>query len=151
MKNFSTYFCMVAVSLACLSSCKKDDTTAPAPASKTDLLTAKSWKMTDVKVAGQTIYNTPFFQTCAKDDLLKFNTNKVATFDEGAVKCDATSPQSRSGSWDLTTNETKLKVTDPDGDTVEGTIGTLTSTTLTMTDPDGFGPGVAAEVTYTAQ
>jgi hypothetical protein len=149
MKKFSTYLLVTAVGLASLSSCKKDDATTPAP-SKTDMLTAKSWKVTDVKVSGQSIYNTALFQACDKDNLVKFNTNKTATFDEGATKCDPTSAQSRPGSWDLTTNETKLKVTDPDGDTVEGTIGTLNSTTLTVTDPNGFGPGTPAEITYTA-
>jgi hypothetical protein len=149
MKKFSTYLLVTVVGLASLSSCKKDDATTPAP-SKTDLLTAKSWKVTDVKVSGQSIYNTPLFQACDKDNLVKFNPNKTATFDEGATKCDPTSVQSRPGSWDLTSNETKLKVTDPDGDTVEGTIGTLTSTTLTVTDPNGFAPGTPAELTYTA-
>jgi hypothetical protein len=149
MKNFSTYLLVTVVGLASLSSCKKEDATTPAP-SKTDLLTAKSWKVTDVKVAGQSIYNTPLFQACDKDNLVKFNPNKTATFDEGATKCDPASVQSRPGSWDLTSNETKLKVTDPDGDTVEGTIGTLTSTTLTVTDPNGFAPGTPAELTYTA-
>jgi hypothetical protein len=152
MKNISTYLLVAALGLTSLSSCKKDDASTPTPApSKTDLLTAKSWKMTDFKVAGQTIYNTPFVQACAKDDLIKFNANKTATFDEGSVKCDPTSTQSSAGSWELTTNDTKLKLTSPDGDTMEGVIGTLSSTTLIVTDPNGFGNGTAAEVTYTAQ
>jgi len=152
MKNVSTYLFLAAIGLASLNSCKKDDATTPAPAaSKTDLLTAKTWKMTDVKVSGQSIYGTILYPACTKDDLVKFSTSKVATFDEGTSKCDPTSPQSRPGSWDFTTNETKLKVTDPDGDIMEGTIGTLSSTTLIVTDPNGFGPGTAAEMTYTAQ
>jgi hypothetical protein len=150
MKAFSTYLFLAAAGLASLNSCKKDDTTTPAP-SKTELLTAKSWKVTDVKVSGQSIYGTALFPACTKDDLVKFSTNKVVTFDEGTLKCDPTSPQSRPGSWEFTTNETKLKVTDPDGDTSEATITTLNSTTLIATDPNGFGPGTAAELTYTAQ
>ena len=152
MRNFSTYLLAVAVGLTALSSCKKDDTTSPTPAAtKTDLLTAKSWKMTELKVAGQSIFNTALVEDCDKDDLLKFNTNKSATFSEGTLKCDPSAPQSRTGSWDLTTNETKLKVTDPDGEVVEGTINTLTSSTLTVTDPNVYGSGMAGEITYTAQ
>ncbi|RZJ91221.1 MAG: hypothetical protein EOO60_08205 [Hymenobacter sp.] len=150
MKHFATYLLVTAVGLASLASCKKDAETTPA-LSKTDLLTAKSWKVTDIKVSGQSIYATPLFAACDKDDLVKFNASKSATFDEGTLKCDPTTPQSRTGSWDFTSSETKLKVTDPDGTVAEGTIGTLTSTTLIVTDPNGFGTGVAAEVTYTAQ
>lgn len=150
MKTFVTYFLAAATGLASLSSCKKSDSTTPAP-SKTDLLTAKIWKVTDLKVAGQSIFNTVLVQDCDKDDLTKFNANKSATFDEGATKCDPTLPQSRMGSWDLTTNDTKLKVTDPNGDVIEGTINTLTSTTLIVTDPNVYGTGSAGEITYTAQ
>lgn len=142
----------MAIGLVSLSSCKKDSASTPTPTpTKTDLLTAKSWKVTELKVAGQSVFNSALVQDCDKDDLTKFNVNKSATFDEGTTKCDATSPQTRTGSWDLTTNETKLKVTDPDGDVVEGTINTLTSTTLIVTDPDVYGSGVAGEITYTAQ
>ncbi|RZJ86488.1 MAG: hypothetical protein EOO60_13370 [Hymenobacter sp.] len=152
MKHMSTYLLVAALGLAGLSSCKKDDASTPAPTlSKTDLLTAKSWRMTDFKVAGQSVYNTPLVQACDKDDLIKFNVNKTATFDEGSVKCDPTSAQSRAGSWELMTNDTMLKLTSPDGDTMGGVIGTLSSTTLTVTDPNGFGNGNATEVTYTAQ
>jgi hypothetical protein len=153
VKNISTYLFATVVALASLSSCKKDDATTPAPApSKTDLLTAKSWKVTDFKVSGQSIYNSILFENCAKDDLTKFSATKAVTFDEGAIKCDPSSPQSRTGSWELNADQTKLKLTDPTGDqSLEGTINTLTSTTLIVTDPNGFGNGNPAEVTYTAQ
>lgn len=150
MKKHVTYLVVAAVGLASLGSCKKEEATTPT-LSKTDLLTAKNWKVTDLKVAGQSVFNTALVQDCDKDDLTKFNSNKSATFDEGTLKCDPTSPQSRTGSWDLTTNETKLKVTDPDGDVVEGTINTLNSTTLIVTDPNVYGSGAAGEITYTAQ
>lgn len=150
MKKQVLYLLATACVLTGLSSCKKDDSTAPTP-TKTDMLTAKTWKITEVKVANQSVFNPPFFAACNKDDLTKFSANKAATFDEGSLKCDPTAPQSRTGSWDLTTNETKLKITDPDGAVLEGTIGTLSSTTLVITDPNAYGTGVAAEITYTAQ
>jgi hypothetical protein len=83
--------------------------------------------------------------------LTKFNANKSVTFDQGKVKCNESSPQSRTGSWEFTANETKLKVTDSDGSVLEEIISTLNTTTMIVTDPDFAGPGVAAEVTYTAQ
>jgi hypothetical protein len=152
MKKVSTYLAIAVVGLASFSSCKKEDKTTPTPTlTKTDLLTAKSWKVTDLKVAGNSIFNSPLVEDCDKDDLTKFNASKSVTFDEGKAKCDPSSPQSRTGSWEFTTNETKLKVTDSDGSMEEGTISTLNSTTLIVTQPDYAGTGVAAEITYTAQ
>ena len=153
MKTLSIYLLTAAMGLSALSSCKKDSTGTPTPAAstKTDLLTAKNWKTTDIKVNGQSIFNSPLVDNCDKDDLTKFNTNKSATFDEGTLKCNTASPQSSNGSWDFTTGETKLKVTDPDGMVSEGTIGTLNNTTLILTDPNYGGLGFAAELTFTAQ
>jgi len=149
MKNLSTYV-MVAAMAALTVSCKKDGETTPAP-SKTDLLTAKTWRVTDLKASGQSIYNSGLFDACEKDNLYKFNTNKSATFDEGATKCTQSDPQTQTGKWDLTANETKFKLTDPTGDVVEGEIITLTSTLLVVRDPNYQGSTTPVEVTYAAQ
>jgi hypothetical protein len=152
MTRSSTYLALALVGLAGLASCKKDETASlQRAATKTDVLTAKSWKVTDIKIADKSIFRTMLVDSCSKDDLTKFNANKSVTFDEGTLKCDAASPQSRTGSWEFTTNETKLKVTDADGSVLEQPIRTLNTTTLIVTDPTFAGPGVAAEVTYTAQ
>ena len=151
MKKGFFYLLPLAAGLA-LAGCKKDSTDNPAPApSKTDMLTAKTWRLTDVKAAGQTILNSGLFPDCFKDDLYKFNANKSLTFDQSTLKCDPTAAATRNGSWELTTNETKLKITDPDGDVEEGTITTLTSTSLVLSEPNYAGTGVAGELTYTAQ
>lgn len=149
MKKVSLYLAVAAMASLTLS-CKKDSDT-PAAATKTDLLTAKNWKTTDLKVNGVSVFNSGLIDACDKDNLIKFNTNKTAIFDEGATKCSSTDPQTRNGSWDFTTSETKLKVTNPDGDVVEATIGTLNSTTLIVSDPNFNGLGQTAETTYTAQ
>jgi hypothetical protein len=152
IQRFSTYLALVTIGLAGLTNCKKDDPFLPhRAATKTDVLTAKSWKVTDIKIADKSIFRTALVDSCAKDDLTKFNANKSVTFNEGAFKCEESSPQSRTGAWEFTTDETKLKVTDSDGSVLEAAIRTLNTTTLTITDPDFAGPGVAAEVTYTAQ
>jgi hypothetical protein len=152
MKNLSTYLALAFIGLASLNSCKKDETTSlTRAATKTDVLTAKRWKVTNVKLADRSIFNTILVDSCYKDDLTKFNANKSVTFDQGKVKCNESSPQSRTGSWEFTANETKLKVTDSDGSVLEEIISTLNTTTMIVTDPDFAGPGVAAEVTYTAQ
>jgi hypothetical protein len=152
MKTLSTYFALAFVGLAGLTSCEKDETTSlHRAATKTDVLTAKNWKVTDIKIADKSIFRTILVDSCAKDDLTKFNANKSVTFNEGTFKCEESSSQSRTGSWEFTTDETKLKVTDSDGSVLESPIRTLNTTTLIITDPDFAGSGVAAEVTYTAQ
>jgi hypothetical protein len=152
MKKFSTYLALAVVGLGSLTNCKKDEATSlHRAATKTDVLTAKSWKVTDIKIADKSIFRTILVDSCSKDDLTKFNANKSVTFEEGAFKCEESSPQSRTGAWEFTTNETKLKVTDSDGSVLEEAISTLNTTTLIVTDPNFAGPGVAAEVIYTAQ
>jgi len=149
MKKQLFHLLTVAFVLTNLTSCQKDD---PKPASsKTGLLTAKAWKETDFKVDGKSAFDT-VVKACDKDDLLKFNTDKSITFNEGALRCDPASPQTSMGSWDFTTSETVLKITDSDGKVLEGVIGTLTDTTLIITVPNLLsGTGTAVEVTYTAQ
>ncbi len=149
MKKQLLHLLTAAFILTNLTSCQFDDP-KPAP-SKTDLLTAKAWKETDFKVDGTSGFDT-VIKACEKDDLLKFNTDKSITFNEGALKCDLASPQTSGGSWDFTTSETVLKIIDSDGKVLEGVIGTLTDTTLIITVPNILsGTGTVVEITYTAQ
>ncbi len=150
MKATSSLLLVAALGLSVLGGCKKDDNSTPAP-SKTDLLTAKKWQATDIKIGGQSIYNTPLVSACDKDDLTKFNTDKSVTFEDGSLKCDPTAPQSTTGKWEFTSSESKLKITDSSGDVSEGTINTLNSTTLIVSEPDFMGTGQTAEVTFTAR
>lgn len=151
MKLRSLYLFPLAAGLT-LAACKKDSTSSPAPAAtKTDMLTAKNWKTTDIKIGGTSIFNTPLIDDCSKDDLLKFNADKSSIYDEGAKKCVSTDPQTAKGSWAFTTDETKLKMTDPDGGVIEATITTLNATTLVLSDPNFMNSGSSGELTLTAQ
>lgn len=154
MKNLSAYLLTAVLGLSVLSGCKDDDDDA-AP-SKTSQLTAKSWRPTAVTITSAGIstnvidflYPAP----CNKDNFIKFNTDKSATYDEGPLRCDASAPQTEKGSWEFTTNETKLKLTNPEGDVVEGTIVTLNSTTLVLNGSvEVLGIATPGELTFTAQ
>jgi hypothetical protein len=61
---------------------------------------------------------------------------------EGPTKCDAADPQTETGNWQLTQNETHLKV---DGD--EWILQELTTTTLRWKEE--YGGGRSARVTFT--
>lgn len=149
MKRFSAYVCTAAVAALAIG-CKKDN---PAPtATKTDLLTGKSWKATDIKHGGGSIF--ALVSACSTDDLVQFNLNKTVVFDEGAQRCTATAPQTSTGSWNFTDNETTLKTTTAAGVVKEETIVTLNSTTLVLSRVftlNGSNNSILYEVTYTAQ
>jgi len=150
MKKFSTYLVLATLGLAAVGCSDKKDDAAP---TKTALLTAKTWRNTDVKVSGLSVYAI-LIDACQKDDLLKFNADKTLTYNNGTVKCDSSEPATQTGSWALLTNDTQLTITDPDGDATTGTITSLTSTSLVVTaneDLTGSGTPLPVELTFTAQ
>jgi hypothetical protein len=148
---------------AALGSCKKDNETTPATASKADMLAAKSWRVSAAS-STYTINGVPLvtneyasMTACEKDDFTKFNANKTATFDQGASKCDPSDPQSRSGTWELTANDAKLNIYDPG----QGSIAipfdiiSMSATTLQVRNTYSYSAnGISAtqttDVTYTA-
>ena len=150
---------------AALGSCKKDNETTPtASASKADLLVAKSWRISAETSTYTVTGSTPIITneyagaaTCERDDFLKFNANKTAVFDEGATKCNTSDPQTQNGTWDLTTNDTKLSLLDPS----QGSIAfpfdviTLSANTLQLRYSYSYSSGgISAtqtrDVTFTA-
>lgn len=145
MKKITLLF--VAVSLIAVSACKKEDdkTTTPTPGptlTKTQMLTAKNWKLTGATSGGVDYY--PIIDPCDKDDLFIFKTDGTSIVDAGATKCDPTDPQIIStGTWTFIDNETKIYF---DGDT--GTLAELTSTKMVVKG-DYLGDEVVS--TYTAQ
>ncbi|MVN76150.1 hypothetical protein GO988_07420 [Hymenobacter sp. HMF4947] len=142
-------FLLVAVSLG---ACKKDsDSAAPTP-SRTDLLTAKNWRLTTATISVSGFPLPGAIAACSLDDFLKFGTDKVLTHDEGATKCDPTDPQTDKGTWDMP-SEAKLTLALPNSDLPGGTfdIKELTATTmhLTLTDTSGGIPATV-DITLTA-
>ncbi len=91
---------------------KDDDDTA---ASKKDLLTAGSWKLTAVVSDddGDGTYETNdfiYFFDCYTDNYYIFKTNGELELNEGATKCDPADPQTETANWQLTNNETTLVI-----------------------------------------
>jgi hypothetical protein len=100
-----------------LGACTKAD---PIP-SKTDLLTAKSWRLSGYTstdfVGGKPVVTDYYalFPLCSKDDFLTFQRDKTILFDEGATKCNPSSSQTYSGRWDWSNAETELNLPTPTG------------------------------------
>lgn len=136
MKKITLFFLAVSMALA-ISSCKKDDDNNSTPANnnnsgggsnltKTEMLTAKKWKVVGLTVGGSDFY--ALFDDCDKDDTHEFKTDGTYINDEGATKCDPMDDQIIStDTWKFTDNETKIEY---DGGTA--TIKELTETKMVL-------------------
>ena len=89
-----------------LASCSKKTTDPTPPAVAVDkpaLLTAHDWRITGYTLSGGQSGQTAdvySLMTCGRDDYYDFDTDGTWRYDEGAVKCSPTSPQTRySGTW----------------------------------------------------
>lgn len=126
-----------------LAACNKKDTAA----SKTELLTSGTWKLTAVVADedGNGTYETDRFATflpCFTDLIFSFGASSVLTLDEGPTKCNPADPQTETATWQLTQNETYLKI---NGD--EWKLEELTTSTLKWKEE--YSGGRSAMVTFT--
>jgi hypothetical protein len=128
---FKTIFLTLLVFTAFTACKKKND-----EKSKTELLTKSTWMISkfEEKVNnGAFADDYPNWDPCAKDNKLTFFSNNTATFDEGAIKCDPTAPQTETGPWSFSENETKLTF---DGEPY--TIEQLDENTLVISGSEVF-------------
>lgn len=126
-----------------VTACSKKDKTA----SKSELLTSGTWKLiaAEEDADGNGTYETDnyvFFDDCFKDNFYTFRTNGILEMDEGPTKCSPTDPQTETGNWQLTQNETHIKI-----DADEWILVELTNTTLRW--KEDYGGGSSGRVTFT--
>jgi len=139
---------LLFLGMAALGACSKNSEPAPPP-SRTDLLTTPKWKLTGgtISVAGVPLPISAFIGTCYNDDTFKFNTDKTVLNDAGTVKCNATDPQTQTGSWSFAnSDQTQMQLTVP-STPLNGTfdIKELTSNSLRLT---GTLSGATVDVTF---
>ncbi|WP_157547657.1 hypothetical protein [Hymenobacter sp. DG25A] len=142
------------------TACKKDNDDNK-PKTKTELLTAKNWRLSAAVgslTSGSSTYSQDIFadmEPCQKDDFEKFSTDKTAILDQGATKCDdmASDPQTQKVAWNFESDETKLKISEiGGGDSYTVDLVELTATTMIQkytekeVDPD---TGQETTLTYT--
>ena len=126
-----------------LAACNKKDTAA----SKTQLLTSGTWKLTAVVADddGNGTYETDNFagfSLCFTDNIWSFGASSVATMDEGPTKCSPTDPQTETTTWQFTQNESYLKIWND-----EWKLEELTTSTLKWKEE--YSGGRSALVTFT--
>ncbi|KAB2914907.1 MAG: DUF5004 domain-containing protein [Bacteroidetes bacterium] len=145
---------LVLSSLLCFTACKKDEETSTPQKTKSELLSAKPWKMTALTVnpainAGGTMITDIYaqMQACDKDDVYSFKSDKTYTQEEGATKCDPNDPQvSEAGTWTFSSDEKQIVQTSS-GSTESSTLVELTETKLVISNTETDG-GIT--YTYTA-
>ena len=122
---------------AALGACGKEAAPPLVPDANTALLAAHPWRIVAYTATNNGIQppqTEDWYAALAahrKDDNYRFNADNSLVFDEGAQKQNAGDPQSTSGRWQFTTNQTGLIITL--GKTVPlGTTGITNSTTYTI-------------------
>ena len=156
MKQLSLLF----LGALALGSCKKNDN-SPASPSKTDLLTAKNWRVSaDTRttiVNGQPVVTDAYatYPACDRDDFYKFNSDNLVVRDEGLFKCNASTAQTLVGPWSFNSDETQLRYLPLGYSTRPNEIIELSASKLHIRiNPSGYSFGSAPDPTidivYTA-
>ena len=127
--SLKTLLLLLAVAAFTQIACKKDDDNSKSPE---EILTSVScWSSVKDELYNPTsnMWEDQAIDDCSKDDCLSFKSDKTATFDEGATKCDPADPQTSTGTWSLSADG-KTLTSVIDGDTSMGTIIELTASQL---------------------
>ena len=123
MKNQKSVLIVLFASILSFSSCKDDDEAPEIPQTNTEKLCGKNFIITDftLKINGATIMtglDTAFYPLCEQDDIFRYETNGIATINDGATKCDPSDPQTETTTWAFYDSETKIIFeAGPDADT----------------------------------
>lgn len=107
---------LLAVAAASLTGCQKD-TVAPAPASKTQFLTAGPWHITAYSRATGSAAATDYFASafpaaCERDDRYAFGTNGVEIRTEGPTACTGNTSTTVVGTypWNMNSGQSQLTI-----------------------------------------
>jgi hypothetical protein len=122
-----------------------------------DAILNKNWQTTVFTVdpginLGGTVITDLYAQweDCDKDDLFRFSSDGNIIDDEGALKCDASDPQTVTRKWSANSTGTIITLTGDDG-AENWTIETVTATTLKVSySGDLMGDGINRKATMTA-
>ena len=133
--NYRKSLLLLAFTSTAISCAKTKEDPAPAPPTRTQLLTAKKWQIRSATIEGSgqpTVDLYPLIAPCSRDDFEQFNLPNTYVTDEGPTKCSPSDPQTQLGIWALTANDTQLTVT-ATGTSTTSTIEELTDTSLKLT------------------
>jgi hypothetical protein len=98
-----------------LFSCDKDEKEVT---DRSQLLTSRTWKTTAATIDPALDFNgdeitdlyNDFYDNCVNDNTYSFTTNGIIVIDEAGSKCEATDPQTNSGTWSFNGDKTVLTI-----------------------------------------
>jgi hypothetical protein len=156
-KRLLSFTLLAALFATVLPGCSKDDDDDTPAETKTELLVKTSWKFEKAEAPPLGDISSQI-DACIKDNLLSFSaasttaTSGAGVVDEGATKCDPSSPQTGSFNWELINNGATLRssvVLFPGGST-DFNIVTLNATNLVLSQQVTISTGLPpATVTFT--
>jgi len=100
------FFLLMGLGLLSLSGCQKNDD--PVPKTRTELITATTWRFGAATVGGTDVSSQ--LQTCQKDNVMTFISTGSGSVDEGLTKCNGGDPQNNPFTWNFASNETVLHI-----------------------------------------
>ncbi len=126
MKKLILNLALLAVIVAAFSiqGCKKDEVVT-----NKSLLQGFKWKVTGETTDGKESFSTQ--PACEKDNTLTFGTDGNAIFDEGAIKCASSDPQSTTNTYTLSADENTVTVKEA-GFSLDFKILEISKTTLKL-------------------
>ena len=92
-----------------LEACKKENSS-----SRTHLLTSKNWRIVadtrTTTVNGQPTVTDAYatYPACDRDDFYTFNADNSVVRDQGPLKCNTNAPQTLTGPWFFSSEQTQL-------------------------------------------
>lgn len=131
---------ILAISILAIASCGKKDTTTNTTTSKTktQLLTQKTWKLTNVRYkinSGSWVDAYSTVSSCVKDNIVTYTSSGSYSIDEGATKCNTSDPQTYiTGTWNFQNSETQFALNTATFGTQVQSIVTLDENTLQSTE-----------------
>jgi hypothetical protein len=120
----ATVFCFTALFF---TNCDKNETPAPPPPTKTELITKSSWKFSTALAGSTDVSNAPQL-ACFKDNIITFSTNLTGNINEGTNICSPTT--AGSFTWNFASSETILHISTV---LITGGINDFTLVSLTET------------------
>ncbi len=124
-----------------LSACKKDKEDAK-PKTKSEIIVDKKWRI-NAATASFTANGRPttqdllpFIDDCEKDNFTTYKGDKSFVDDNGPTKCDPTDSQTQNGTWDLSSDQSKILITYPGQSTETANLTELTGTTMVWEQED---------------
>lgn len=133
--------------LGALGACQQKD---PAPLTRTQLLINKKWQLRSAIFSFPGAQDVEYFglvRPCSRDDYQQFNLPNTLVMDEGLLKCSARLPQTQTGTWTLSANDTRLSMTNKDT-IITYTILRLTSDSLKLSAAQPQPIGIDAKLTH---